>query len=238
MATHQESLRLLSLALCLALCGLSSGAEEPEADAFEPPADLDEGWYARIETSKGRVVARLLPEQAPQAVAHFAGLAQATLPWTNMITGEIMTTHYYDGMLIHTVVAGRLFETGDAGSIGGVMPLLYVPDEGFGPLDFSRSYMMGMTRMGGGRISAVKFFVTAAGQPWLSGQNPCFGQVVEGKEVVFNISQVRSYSNRRPIEDIFIEKIRIFKVGDPPPLPEPVPFKPTRKKLELRKSDP
>jgi cyclophilin family peptidyl-prolyl cis-trans isomerase len=137
-------------------------------------------------------------------------------------------------MLIHTVMAGRFFETGDAGSMGRATPLLYVPPEGFAPLNFSKSYMLGLTMMGGDRISAVKFFVTVSAQPWLNGDSPCFGQVIEGQEVAFNISQVKAYSNHRPIEDLFIEKVDVFSVGEPDPIPEPQPYVPTRKKLEFR----
>ena len=214
----------------------ASATDEPtaEAPAYTPPAGLEKGWYTRIQTPMGDILARLLPEQAPQSVAHFVGLSQGTLPWTDVVTGETVAYPYYDGMMIHTVVAGRLFETGDAGAMGRSMPLLFVPEEGFAPLNFSMPYMMGMTRMGGGRISAVKFFVTIAAQPWLNGENPCFGQVVEGREVLFNISQVKTYSSRRPIDDLFIEKIDVFAVGDPAPLPEPKFYQPTRKHIEFR----
>jgi peptidyl-prolyl cis-trans isomerase A (cyclophilin A) len=219
-----------------------SAAETPDrptetVDDFEPPPDLEPGWYARIETTKGRILARLLPEQAPQSVAHFVALARGTFSWTDLVTGETVTDRYYDGMPIHTVVAGRLFETGDAGSLGRAMPSVYVPPEGFGPIDFSRRSVLAHTRMGGGRISGVKFFVTASPAPWLYGENPIFGIVVEGAEVVFNISQVRTYSNRKPIEDLFVEKIRIFAVGEPAPLPEPEPYTPERIEIEFSGSD-
>jgi cyclophilin family peptidyl-prolyl cis-trans isomerase len=137
-------------------------------------------------------------------------------------------------MLIHTVLAGRFFETGDAGAMGRAMPMLFVPEEGLGPVNFNLPYVAGMTRLGGPRISGAKFFVTVAAQPSLNGRSPCFGQVVDGRETVFNISQVKSYSNQRPIQDVRIERIRIFPVGEPPPLPAPEPYQPRRKEVELR----
>lgn len=238
MTAHRIRVLCVSSLVALLVIVPILAADEPvtEEDAFTPPAGLEEGWYVRILTPMGQIIARLLPEQAPQSVAHFVGLSQGTLPWIDLISGETVAYPYFDGMLIHTVVAGRLFETGDAGSIGRTMPLLFVPPEGFVPLNFSMPYMMGMTLMGGGRISAVKFFVTVAAQPWLNGDNPCFGQVIEGREVVFNISQVKTYSSRRPIEDLLIETIDLFSVGDPAPIPEPVPFKPKRKHVEFRDS--
>ena len=238
---------MIVAALCLLLVqayagpapGGTTGAAASEATPeFEIPPGLETGWYTRIQTSMGEIFARLLPEQAPQAVAHFVGMSQGTLPWTDMVSGDTIKDRYYDGMRIQTVQAGRLFETGDATEQGRSTPLLYLPYEGYGPLDFSRPYMMGYTLLGGARISAVKFFVTASGQPWLNGDNPCFGQVVAGQNVVFNISQVKAYSSRSPIEDIFIERVDVFRVGDPPPLPEPVPFKPKKKHVSFRNGPP
>jgi len=236
MTTHRKRLLWVSSLLVLLWIAPAFAADEPAAEepAFTPPAGLEQGWYTRIQTRMGDIIARLLPRQAPQSVAHFVGLSQGTLPWTDVVSGETVAYPYYDGMMIHTVIAGRLFETGDAGSMGRSMPLLFVPDEGFAPLNFSMPHMMGMTRMGGGRTSAVKFFVTIAAQPWLNRENPCFGQVIEGKEVLYNISQVKTYPNRRPIEDLLIDKIDVFAIGDPAPIPEPVVFKPQRKQVEFR----
>jgi peptidyl-prolyl cis-trans isomerase A (cyclophilin A) len=237
---NKRRIRLSCVSILLILVWIAPilATEEPaaEEEVFTPPAGLKEGWYVRIVTTMGEILARLLPEQAPQSVAHFVGLSQGTLPWTDMVSGETVSYPYYEGMMIHTVIAGRLFETGDAGAIGRTMPLLFVPEEGFAPLNFSMPYMMGMTRMGGARISAAKFFVTIAAQPWLNGESPCFGQVIEGREILFNISQVKTYSSRRPIEDILIEKIDLFAVGEPAPIPEPVPHKPKRKHVEFRDS--
>jgi peptidyl-prolyl cis-trans isomerase A (cyclophilin A) len=236
MTTYRKRLLSVSGLALLLWIAPTLAADEPAAEepAYTPPPGLQQGWYTRIQTPMGDIVARLLPEQAPQSVAHYVGLSQGTLPWTDLVTGETVAYPYYDGMLIHTVVAGRLFETGDAGAMGRSMPLLFVPEEGFAPLNFSMPYMMGMTRMGGGRISAVKFFVTIAAQPWLNGENPCFGQVVEGREVLFNISQVKTYPSRRPIEDLFIEKIDVFAVGDPKPIPEAEHYTPRRLHIEFR----
>jgi hypothetical protein len=45
------------------------------------PGFVPQGWYARLDTDKGPIVAKLLPDQAPQSVAHFAALAQGRLEW-------------------------------------------------------------------------------------------------------------------------------------------------------------
>jgi peptidyl-prolyl cis-trans isomerase A (cyclophilin A) len=214
----------------------SSGPMET-AEEYTPSPLLKPGWYVRIETNQGRIVAQLLPQQAPQSVAHFVGLARGTLEWTDMVSGETKRTPYYDGMPVHRVIAGRAFEAGDAAFRGQSTPMLYVPMEGLAPVNFSRPYAMGMMNLGQGRWSGSVFFITASAQPWLNGTAPCFGAVVEGTEVVFNISQAKADENGRPLEPVVIEKMDIFSVGNPDPIPEPEVYKPKRIDMEFAGDD-
>ncbi len=218
---------LLFVAFCLART--ITFAEEA---AFEPSPDWPIGHYARIETDFGRIVARLLPRQAPQSVAHFAAMAMGELAWTDP-TGEQKKFPFYDGIPIHNVRAGLLFEAGDWTGTGRGAPPLYVPDEGYGPINFSQAGRLGMARPQQ-RPSAVQFFVTYAANPRLNRGFPCFGEVVEGREVVFQISQQKAYSNGRPIDEIKINSIRIFEIGNPAPLPQPEQTTRSPKKLERR----
>jgi len=199
-----------------------------------PRADREPGWYARLETSSGTVVIRLLPEQAPQSVAHFAALAEGRLEWTDPMTGKARRDPYYDGLLIHKVSAAQRFEAGDPTSTGRGSAPVYVPEEGFGPVDFSIRGRVGMTRASLGRISGSLFFVTAAPQPWLSGRHPCFGTVVQGLDVVDAISTARADGNGKPIEPIVLKTIKVYSVGEVEPLPEPVAFTPQPRRFQLR----
>jgi len=215
------------VAFCLA--GTMAFAEEAP---FEPSPDWPIGHYVRIETDYGRIVARLLPEQAPQSVAHFAAMAKGELVWSDP-SGEQKKFPFYDGIPIHNIRAGILFEAGDWTGTGRGAPPLYVPEEGYGPINFSQAGRLGMARPQQ-KPSAVQFFVTYAANPRLNRGFPCFGAVVEGHEVVFQISQQKAYSNGKPIEEIKIDSVRIFEIGNPPPLPEPkqtvwTPKKPVRR---------
>ena len=219
--------RFLGVAFCLA--GTIAIAEEAP---FEPSPDWQVGHYARIETDKGRIVARLLPEQAPQSVAHFAALAMAELAWIDP-TGEERQFHYYDGIPIHNLRAGFLFEAGDWSGTGKGAPSLYAPDEGHGPINFSQAGRLGMARPST-RPSAVQFFATYASDRRLNGIFPCFGEIVEGRETVFQISQQKAYTNGKPVDEIKINSIRIFEIGDPPQLPIPRQTAASPKPLERR----
>lgn len=201
---------------------LLAAASAPAADL---PSDLPQGWYARIETTMGTMVARLLPENAPQAAAHFAALAEGRFPWQDLVTGEQKQGRYYDGIPIHKAVAGERFEAGDATGTGRGAPLIYSPYER-GPLGFERPYRLGMTRGSLNRTSGVLFFVTVGNMSFLNGSHSCFGELVSGQEVAWNIATVKTNSMGKPIEPVIIRSVRILAVGSPPPLPEAVPFTP------------
>lgn len=239
MADKRREIRIMTL--CGLLILIAAGwlfAQEPGAseDYFLPPVGLETGWYARIETSRGRIIARLLPDQAPQSVAHFVGLAEGTLEWTDPVLGETQKGRYYDNIQVDLAKAGERFEAGGLESDPSrTPPSLYVPPtEGKGPVAFGAPGRLGMTASIGGRVSAVKFFVTAAAAPYFNKHHPCFGTVVEGWNVVQRISEVKTYSNGRPIEPVAIHKIRIFTVGDPEPLPEPEIYLPQLKEMNLK----
>ncbi len=214
----------------LLLCGVAMAGSAPREAPSEEP-----GWYARLDTSKGEILIRLLPEQAPQSVAYFAALARGELVWNDPFTGEPRKDPYYDGMEIHKAQAGERFEVGDpTGSGQGYAPF-FLPHEGFGPVNFNKAGRVGNTRAPGGLISGSMFFVSEGGMPWLNGRHPCFGVVVSGMSVVRSITTVKTDSMGKPLEPIVLKTVELFSVGDPEPLPKPVPFQPEIPKMEIRK---
>lgn len=226
--------RLIILLFLLFAANMAAAADEEPA-GFQPPENLEPGWYARMETGRGRIIARLLPEQAPHSVAHFAALAEGRLGWLDPVSGETYKERFYDGTAIHKVKAGSHFEAGDPSGTGSAPPRLYVPREGLGPVNFKGPGRLGMTRTGAGLNSAFRFFVTYGSQRRLNGQHNCFGVVVSGLEVVMELTGVKAYRYGKPIEPMAIREIRIFKVGDPQPLPEPVHYKPEPSILTLER---
>ena len=220
---------------CVAGC-LSAQETTGTEDYFLPPVGLEPGWYARIETSRGRILALLLPDQAPQSVAHFAGLAEGTLEWIDPVLGEPQKGRYYDGIHVDLAKAGERFEAGglEADPSRTPPPLFVSPAEGKGPVTFGQPGRLGMTASYGERISAVKFFATAVSAPYFTGIYPCFGIVVEGLDVIRRISAVKTHPRGLPVEPIEILRIRIFSVGDPAPLPEPEHYTPHLVEMEPR----
>lgn len=221
------------IVLTLGVALVASDAVTINDDEFVPSPEWVEGWYARIESAEGRIVARLLPEQSPQAVAYFTGMASGTLEWFDRASGKMKKGPYYDGMRIHKAIAGQRIELGDPSGTGHETPDIFIAPEGFGPVNFNAPGRLGLTA-DTGLVSAVQFFATASAQPRLSGQYPCFGIVVEGREVIQNLAQTKTFSNGRPIEPVIIERIRIFKVGEPAALPLARPYAPSRTPLRSR----
>lgn len=229
------TLPIVALSLALLAPGAARCDDPP---AIEPglPENLPVGWYARIETSMGRIVARLHPEQAPQAVAQFAALAGGELERADPLTGEVGKCHFYDGVSVYLATAGIRFEAGDPTGVAHGGPSLWVsPQEGHGLVDFLEGGRLGMNLVPGRGASPYGLIVTAWPQPRFVGQFPCFGSVVSGLDVVARISEVKTHPSGRPIEPVVIEQVRVFSVGDPPPLAEPVSYEAKRKKLAPRR---
>jgi len=209
-------------------------------EEFRPPDGLTEGWYARIETSLGRIIVRLLPEQAPESVAHFAALAEGRLEWNDPVTGQLRKGRYYDGAEVYRATAAQLFQVGQRSGAGDPTPFLYVPRKEGQPVNFGLAGRMGNVRVGP-KLSAARFQITATSMPGFSNTVPCFGVVAEGLDTVHLISTVKTHPNGQPLEPVIIERIRLFEIGEPEPLPEPVPYYPEQHpliKLDLRDDPP
>lgn len=132
------------------------------------------GPFAILETSKGRMVARLYEDRAPKTVAHLRALAGRPKP-------------FYNGLIFHRVAPGFLIQTGDPTGTGHGDPKLPVPDEPGGRFD--RPGLLGMASWGPG-TSQTQFFITLAPQPDLDGRHTVFGELIEGLEVAQAIAAV------------------------------------------------
>jgi cyclophilin family peptidyl-prolyl cis-trans isomerase len=186
-----------------------------------------QGWYAIFDTTLGSFTVRLFSEQAPQTVAHFAAFAEGRMEFVDLLTGEKKKAPLYDGLAIHRVTAETRFEAGDPTGTGHGGPLVYVPPEP-GVEDFSRPFRIGTTASSMQRISGAMFFVSMVAEPYLNGAHNCFGEVVEGRDVVEAICGVKTDSKRVPVTPVFIRHVTIVKSGQPPPLAEPVRYRPSR----------
>lgn len=135
-----------------------------------------QGPYAVLETSKGRMVARLYEAEAPRTVAHLRALSGRPKP-------------FYDGLVFHRVVPGFLIQTGDPAGDGKGDPKLPVPDEIRPGVCFDRPGLLGMANWGPG-TAQTQFFITLGPARDLDGLHTIFGELVDGLDVAKAIAAV------------------------------------------------
>lgn len=157
--------------------------------------DLPDGLYARIQTGKGVVLARLDFEKAPMTVGNFVGLAEGSL---DASAGK----HFYDGLIFHRVVADFIIQGGDPAGNGSGGPGYLFPDEFSGNLKHDGAGVLSMANSGPDS-NGSQFFITLKETPWLDGIHSAFGRVVEGLDVIKTIAQ-----NDR------IERVEIIRQGN------------------------
>src|SRR5687768_4195824 len=167
------------------------------------------GKQAVLDTSLGTIVIDLLPEAAPNHVAHFITRAREGA---------------YDGTVFHRVIAMGIVQGGDPISKDPSQIAKYGTG-GLGVLRFEENAEK-HTR---GAVSAVlvpgnrdsggsQFFISVTDQAALDGQYTVFGRVAEGISVAQKISAVPANASV-PSERIVIRTVTIRE--RPAPVPEP-----------------
>src|SRR5947209_679990 len=70
------------------------------------------GLYATIDTTAGKITARLYEKEAPKTVANFVALASGKKTWTNSRTGKKSHAPIYNGTIFHRVMKGFMIQGG------------------------------------------------------------------------------------------------------------------------------
>lgn len=144
-----------------------------------PPAmaiDTSKTYVANIDTDKGRIVAELYPQDAPETVNNFVFLARSG---------------FYNNLTFHRVEPGFVIQGGDPKGDGTGGPGYTLPAE------IKRKHTEGalaMARLGDQvnpqrRSSGSQFYITLAPTPNLDGGYTVFGQVTQGMDVVKKIAK-------------------------------------------------
>ena len=126
---------------------------------------------AVIKTSKGKVVIEFNSEIAPISVANFCMLAKQ---------------NFYDGIIFHRVVPGFVIQAGDPTATGWGGPGYEIVSE-YSDTDFRIGYV-GMASAGKDTESS-QFFIMQGSHPHLDSRYTLFAKVVEGMDVVYNITE-------------------------------------------------
>ena len=159
---------------------------------------MQDGIYAKFNTSKGEILVKLTHDKTPGTVGNFVALAEGNQDNKVKSKGE----PYYDGLKFHRVIPDFMIQggcplgtgTGDAG---------YKFDDEFHPdLKHSSPGVLSMANAGPG-TNGSQFFITHGPTPWLDNKLTVFGHVESGQEVVDEVAQGDT-----------IESLEIVRVGD------------------------
>lgn len=183
-----------------------TGLKRTNTDTSKP---MENGLYAKMNTSKGSILIKLEMEKTPVTVANFVGLAEGTIKNDAREMGE----PYYDGLTFHRVIPDFMIQGGDPMGMGMGGPGYQFRDEIHPELHHDRPGILSMANAGPG-TNGSQFFLTVAPTPWLDGRHTVFGHVVEGFDVALEISLLPRDGRDMPHEPVFIETMEIVRVGE------------------------
>jgi FKBP-type peptidyl-prolyl cis-trans isomerase len=147
-------------------------------------SNLEDGMYAKINTTKGDILIQLEYEKTPLTVANFVALAEGTLKNNKKEAG----TPYYDGLKFHRVIADFMVQGGCPDGTGSGSPGYSFADEFHPDLKHDKGGILSMANSGPA-TNGSQFFITHKETSWLDGKHTVFGHVIEGMEVVNTIEQ-------------------------------------------------
>ncbi|MCH8864373.1 MAG: peptidylprolyl isomerase [Chloroflexi bacterium] len=150
--------------------------------------DTSKQYIATIETEKGNLVLELFAADVPKTVNNFVFLAREG---------------FYDGSTFHRVIPGFMVQGGDPTGTGR-------GDAGykFGDEFSEHKHEAGTLSMAnaGANTNGSQFFITFTSQPGLDGLHSVFGRLIEGTDVLNNLTP------RDPNQNPQFEGDRIIRI--------------------------
>ena len=148
---------------------------------------------AVLETNKGKIEIKLMPEVAPKACENFE---------------KLIEKGYYNGIIFHRVIKDFMIQGGDPTGTGrGGESVWGKPfeDEGDVNVKFDKKGLLAMANAGP-KTNGSQFFITTTLTPWLHMKHTIFGEVINGYDVVEAIDGTKVGAQDKPVEDQKIEK--------------------------------
>lgn len=158
---------------------------------------MQDGLYAKFNTSKGEILVTLEYQKTPGTVGNFVALAEGNLENSAKPQG----TPYYDGLKFHRVIPDFMIQGGCPQGTGTGNPGYKFDDEFHTDLKHDAPGVLSMANAGPG-TNGSQFFITHIETPWLDNNHTVFGKVLEGQSIVDTIAQGDS-----------IETLEIIRVG-------------------------
>ncbi|MBT8243769.1 MAG: peptidylprolyl isomerase [Winogradskyella sp.] len=159
---------------------------------------MQDGLYAKFNTTKGEILVNLEFKKTPGTVGNFVALAEGNLENSAKPQGK----PYYDGLKFHRVIPDFMIQGGCPQGTGTGNPGYKFDDEIHPELKHDKPGILSMANAGPG-TNGSQFFITHIATDWLDGKHTVFGHVVEGQDIVDAVAQ----------GDV-IESLEIVRIGD------------------------
>lgn len=158
---------------------------------------MQDGLYAKFNTTKGEIIVALEYKKTPGTVGNFVALAEGNME--NKVKAQ--GTPYYDGLKFHRVIPDFMIQGGCPDGTGAGNPGYKFQDEFHPDLKHDSPGVLSMANAGPG-TNGSQFFITHIETAWLDGKHTVFGKVTKGQDVVDAIAQGDS-----------IDSLEIIRVG-------------------------
>ena len=159
---------------------------------------MENGIYAKFNTSKGSILVKLTHDLTPGTVGNFVALAEENME--NKVKPQ--GVKYYDGLSFHRVIPDFMIQGGCPKGTGTGDPGYKFDDEFHPSLKHDRPGVLSMANAGSG-TNGSQFFITHVPTSWLDNKHTVFGHVIEGQEVVDAVAQGDQ-----------LETLEIIRVGE------------------------
>lgn len=144
-----------------------------------------------FETSLGVFKVELFQDKAPKTAGNFISLVEKG---------------FYNSLLFHRVIPGFMIQGGCPEGTGMGGPGYTIKDEFNAELRHERG-VLSMANAGP-NSGGSQFFVTVVETPHLDGKHAVFGKVIEGMDVVDNISNVEAVDDK-PVVDVVMKSVTL-----------------------------
>jgi peptidyl-prolyl cis-trans isomerase A (cyclophilin A) len=146
-------------------------------------------------TNMGKFKVELYKDKAPLTVGNFL---------------KLVDKGFYNGLIFHRVIPGFMIQGGCPHGTGRGGPGYNIRDEFSKDLRHDSPGILSMANAGP-NTGGSQFFITVAPTPWLDGHHSIFGKIIEGYNIVEEISKVKTDRNDKPMSDIKINSITLLE---------------------------